>query len=110
MNLHVDNVDQIFQTHNIYKSVLVCDKRRLTGIKKTLLSRDFPVATIDRLAKFVTSNDRILLLSPDDANNLDLILGDAKHVRDQLSALICVQDTKFVPSHRYWEGIPLFFV
>ena len=110
MNIHVEKVDRIFQTHSIYKSVLVCDRKRMRSIHAALVERDFPVSTIEQLAKFVTSNDRILLLCPADANNLNLILGTAFHVRDELSALICVQGTKFIPTKSYWEGVPIFFI
>lgn len=110
MELHLENVDKIFHTHNIYKSVLVCERRKLREMKRALLARDFPVATVDQVAKFVTSNDRILLLSPEDARNIELVLGKAQHVKEQLSLLICVRSTKFNPDRQYWEGIPVFFV
>lgn len=110
MDLHVDNVDKIFHTHNIYKSVVVCEPRKLRLMKRALLARDFPVATVDQIAKFVTSNDRILLLSPEDARNIELVLGKAQYVREQLSVLICLRTTKFSPAREYWDGIPVFFV
>jgi hypothetical protein len=110
MELHVEKVDRIFQTQSIYKSVLVCERNRIRSLHTALRERDFPVSTIDQLAKFVTSNDRILLLCPSDANNLNLILGNALHVRGEVSALICVKGTKFVPTKSYWEGVPIFFV
>jgi hypothetical protein len=110
MEVHVEKVDRIFQTQSIYKSVLVCERKRIRSLYAALRERDFPVSTIEQLAKFVTSNDRILLLAPADANNLSLILGDAFHVRDELTALICVEGTKFTPTKSYWEGVPIFFI
>lgn len=110
MEIHVNNVDHVFQTRSICKSVLVCERKRIRSIYAALRDRDFPVSTIEQLAKFVTGNDRILLLCPADANNLKLILGDALHVKEELSALLCVEGTKFRPTPGYWEDVPIFFI
>jgi hypothetical protein len=82
------SLNDIFQTHSLYKTVLVVHDEIIDRVHAKLLEMDYPVSRIASLGKFVTSNDRVLLIDQIDAGHMDLVLQGSEHVFDEISAVI----------------------
>ena len=78
------SLNDIFQTHSLYKTVLVVHDEIIDRVHAKLLEMDYPVSRI----AFVTSNDRVLLIDQIDAGHMDLVLQGSEHVFDEISAVI----------------------
>ena len=104
----VSSLEELFQSYNIYKSVVVVRPGYVKSCYKTLERLDYPVATLDALDRFVLGNARVLLMDDRDATQLQGALRGVEHVLDQVSMVVCLGSKRV--STRYMRHLPHFFI
>lgn len=68
-------IDNIFSTRSIYKSLIVCqDNFTMLNLYHNMRYDHYPVANISQLDKFRANNSRILFIDHIDYENIDKLL------------------------------------
>lgn len=68
-------IDNIFSTRSIYKSLIVCnDNFTMLKLYHNMRYDHYPVANISQLDKFRANNSRILFIDHIDYENIDKLL------------------------------------
>lgn len=104
----ISSLEDLFQSYNIYKSVLVVRPGTIRTCYATLDQLDYPVATLDTLDRFVLGSARVLLMDDVDAGRLQCALRGVEHVLDQVSMVVCLGSKR--AATRYMRHLPHFFI
>lgn len=100
--------EELFQSYNIYKSVVIVRPGRVNAYYRQLVQRDYPVATMSTLDRFVLGSARVLLTDDIDARQLLPAMRGVEHVLDQVSVVVLF-DAR-CDKRRFMRKTPHFFI
>lgn len=78
----ISEIENIFETYSICKSIFVCPIANLQPYYKSLKQQDYPVCKINEIDKFNDNLYRILLIDEFDAKNFTLLQNTIKKMKD----------------------------
>lgn len=90
METYLWEINQIYDTYNIYKCILIVQSSCLKPLYDLLQKHDYPVATKYELKNFINDHSRILLIDINEAkcfnNKVDCL------DKDEINMIICIDN------------------
>lgn len=106
---NLQNIDNIYETLNIYKSLLVVSTDYRVDLYASILSeKDYPVATMSRVDEFNADMKRMLILSHAELETLDEKINDGSVNIDNITITIYVDPIDI--QSKYLDCIREFFL
>lgn len=90
METYLWEINQIYNTYNIYKCILIVESSCLTPLYNLLQKHDYPVATKYELKKFIHHHSRILIIDINETNTFHNIVDCLN--KDEINMIICIDN------------------
>lgn len=87
MDAYLWEINQIYNTYNIYKSIIIVDSTSLPYLYNIMQKQDYPVSTIYDIRRLIDNQARILLLDINETNNVIDYLN-----KDEINMIICIDN------------------
>ena len=90
MDVYLWEINQIYHTYNIYKSIIIVDSSSLPNLYNLMQKQDYPITTRYDIEKFIDNQARILLLDINEANDIHNVVEYLK--KDEINVIICIDN------------------
>lgn len=90
MDSYLRDINQIYNTHNIYKCILIVDPSCLTNLYFLLQKHDYPVAMKCELGKFIEHQSRMLIIDTNETNDIPNVVDYLN--KDEINMIICIDN------------------
>jgi len=105
MDAYVGQINQIYQTYNIYKSIIIVDSYNLHLLYNLMKKQDYPVTTTYHIKSFVDNQSRILIININEANNFHDIVQYLN--KDEINTVICIDNKIWL---KHFENVNHIFL
>jgi hypothetical protein len=99
MSSSIKQIETLFESVSVYKSIFICKPNELNKIYKTLIMKDFPICKIPEVFKFNDHLSRILLIDENDVTN-SLLLNNSVCF-NEVNLVVCIKNKNVIKHLRY---------
>lgn len=90
MDAYLWEINQIYHTYNIYKSIIIVDSLSLPYLYNLMQKQDYPITTRYDIKRLIDNQARILLLDINEANNIHNVVDYLN--KDEINMIICIDN------------------
>lgn len=105
MDAYLLEINQIYHTYNICKSIIVVDSLHIDHLYKLMQKQDYPVTTIYDIERIIDNQARILLLEFEEVENMNNNITYLD--KDEINMIICIDNEKRL---RQFENVHHIFL